>query len=406
MDFASIEVVLVSRSHPVPYPPVTKSRARRRLLTLFLLAAVRSCKSRNFWGIQAYSGVERLIALNCVFWMRAVASSSTEDSHCLHSKNHCHGGYRNTMCSRASKREPKSLYVTPKGRMILGSAEAALSATIMRRYKGKIQMVFTSPPFPLNRKKKYGNLRGQEYVEWLASFAPAFADFLTEDGSIVIELGNAWQPGKPFMSTLALEALLAFLEKGRFNLCQQFVAYNKAKLPGPAQWVNVERIRVKDAYTNIWWMSKAEHPKADNRRVLKEYSPAMQRLLSTGRYSHGKRPSEHNIGETSFLRDNRGAIPSNVLVVSNTSTNDSYMLHCRARGVTPHPARMPKEIAEYFVNFLTEPGDTVLDPFAGSNVTGWVSETLGRRWVSIEKNRGYAISSKSRFAAAEGRCKK
>jgi len=295
------------------------------------------------------------------------------------------------------------VYQTKKGMMIRGSAEDVLQSRLMRRYRGKTQLIFTSPPFPLNRKKRYGNLTGDLYAKWLANFAPLLCEFLTKDGSIVIELGNAWESGRPIMSTLALKSLLGFLEKGGLNLCQQFIAYNKARLPSPAQWVNIERIRVKDSYTHIWWMSKVDRPKADNSRVLKEYSEAMVDLLKSKKYNSGKRPSEHRIGKRSFLTDNKGAIVSNVLVVSNTNTNDPYVIHCKRRRIAPHPARMPREIPEFFIKFLTDPNDIVLDPFAGSNMTGSVSDQLGRRWISIEKKYGYAISSKSRFKRTSSR---
>ena len=155
-------------------------------------------------------------------------------------------------------------YRTARGVMIQGTAEAALASPLLERYKGKVQPLFTSPTFPLNSKKQYGNQQGEAYVKWLSSFAPLFCEFLKPDGSIVIEMGNAWEPGKPAMSTLALRALLAFLDAGKLYLCQQFVCYNPARLPTPAQWVNVERIRVKDAFTHVWWMSTTDRPKANN----------------------------------------------------------------------------------------------------------------------------------------------
>ena len=144
-------------------------------------------------------------------------------------------------------------------------------------------------------------------------------------------------------------------------------------------------------------MSPIDRPKADNTRVLKKYSSDMVKLLSSGKYNPGKRPSEHNIGAASFLRQNKGAIPSNVLVFSNTNSNDNYMRQCRKKGKVPHPARMPRDIAEFFINFLTEPGDIVLDPFAGSNTTGYIAERQGRKWISIEKDRKYAKESRIRF---------
>jgi site-specific DNA-methyltransferase (cytosine-N4-specific) len=125
--------------------------------------------------------------------------------------------------------------------------------------------------------------------------------------------------------------------------------------------------------------------------------PAMRDLLKSKRYNSGPRPSEHHIGKRSFLKDNGGAIASNVLSVSNTSSNDAYQEHCRKKGLKPHPARMQRDVAAFFVKFLTREGDTVLDPFAGSNTTGAVAEILRRKWVSIEANRDYIRGSRGRF---------
>ena len=289
-------------------------------------------------------------------------------------------------------------YSTNRGVMLQGKAESVLQSSYLEPYLGKVDLIFTSPPFPLNRKKAYGNLKGRNYEEWLASFSKRFLEFLRPDGSIVIEIGNSWNPGEPTMSTLGLKSLLRFLESGNLNLCQQFVCQNPARLPSPVQWVNVERIRVKDAFTHIWWMSPTPRPKANNRNVLTPYSTAMQKLLNTKSYNSGQRPSEHLIGAESFLRDNGGAIPPNVITAANTRARDPYLEYCKANHIRPHPARMPEQIANFFIEFLTDPDDVVLDPFAGSNVTGAVAQSLGRRWISIEAKSEYARPSRSRFS--------
>jgi len=281
--------------------------------------------------------------------------------------------------------------------MFHGKAEDTLASDLLDRLRGKVQLVFTSPPFPLNRKKKYGNEQGEDYLKWLEGFAQQVRPFLTSDGSVVIEMGNAWEAGEPVMSTLALRALLRFVERGEFKLCQQFVCYNPARLPAPAEWVNIKRIRVKDAYTHVWWMGRTAHPKACNRRILTGYSPAMQTLLKTKKYNAGKRPSEYQINATSFLKDNGGAIPSNVLTCPNTGAGDEYQTYCKANSIGLHPARMPKALAEFFINFLTTPGDLVMDPFGGSNTTGAVAESLGREWISIEPQGEYVVGSIGRF---------
>jgi DNA modification methylase len=304
-------------------------------------------------------------------------------------------------------------YRTEHGAAIVGKSEDVLSGGRGRDLRGKVQLVFTSPPFPLNRKKRYENQDPRKFKAWLAKYAVTLRDLLTPDGSIVVEMGNAWMSGKPVMSTLALESLLAFKKAAKLYLIQEFIWYNPAKLPTPAQWVNVKRVRVKDAFTRLWWLSPTEHPKADNRRVLVPYSESMKTLLAKQTYNSGKRPSQHVIGAESFLTDNGGAIPpnvltmendeadcvSNLLIGANTGSTDSYHQFCKTRKLDPHPARMPSGLAKFFINFCTEAGDLVCDPFAGSNTTGAAAEELGRHWITIEAEASYAATGIGRFSA-------
>ncbi|OZI08257.1 site-specific DNA-methyltransferase [Siphonobacter sp. BAB-5385] len=288
-------------------------------------------------------------------------------------------------------------FSTAKGVSYHGEIEEIFQDGALSEYYGKVSLIFTSPPFPLVRRKKYGNFKGEVYLKWMENVAKSLGKFLKEDGSIVIEIGNSWVKGSPAMSILPLQSLMAFLDAGDYNLCQQFIWNNTAKLPSPAEWVNIRRIRVKDSFTNIWWMSPIEYPKADNKKVLNEYSESMKQLLSSKKYNSGVRPSEHVIGEKSFLSNNNGSIPSNVFSLSNTSSDTQYAKYCKDNEFPVHPARMPKEIAEFFIRFLTDENDIVFDPFSGSNTTGFVSESLGRQWVSLEKNASYIDGSKGRF---------
>jgi site-specific DNA-methyltransferase (cytosine-N4-specific) len=294
------------------------------------------------------------------------------------------------------------LYRTKNGVLYLGLSEDILKSKWLKPLHNKVNLIFTSPPFPLRKKKAYGNLNGEKYIEWLSSYADLFNNLLAEDGSLVIELGNSWEAGIPAMSIEGLEALLALKKKGNYYLCQEFIWHNPSSLPNPIQWVNVERVRVKNSFSRVWWLSKTPNPKANNRNVLKEYSPAMKNLLKTKKYNSGKRPSGHNIGEKSFLKDNGGAIPTNVLYIPNTVSNGAYLDYCKENNIKHHPARMPIDLAKFFIHYLTDEQDIVLDPFAGSNVTGMAAEELGRKWRAIERDEEYAMASKARFPHAWG----
>ena len=294
----------------------------------------------------------------------------------------------------------RKYFSTQNGIMYLGKCENVLSDYLLDDSFVSANLLFTSPPFPLNRAKRYGNMTGSKYLEWISTLAPIFSRLLAPNGSIVIELGNAWEAGLPAHSTLPIEALLEFKRSGNFYLCQEFIYYNPAKLPSPIEWVNKRRIRVKDSFTRIWWLSNTPYPKANNHNVKEEYSKQMNKLIKSGKYNSGKRPSEYLIGEESFSQDNGGAIPSNVLIASNTTSKDAYILYCKKNEIDIHPARMPVEIAEFFIKFLTDRDDLVLDPFAGSNTTGAASEKHDRKWMSIEANEEYIKGSIGRFADA------
>jgi DNA modification methylase len=277
----------------------------------------------------------------------------------------------------------------------LGQAYHADALDILRQQPAdSVALVLTSPPFALRRQKAYGNVPAAEYVEWFWPFAREIHRVLRPDGSFVLELGGAWKPGSGTRSLYQYELILRLAEM--FHLAQEFYWYNPSRLPTPAEWVTIRRTRVKDAVNMLWWLSKTESPQADNRRVLRPYSPSMRRLLKDG-YKAARRPSQHDIGPH-FQRDNGGAIPPNLLTIPNTRSADDYLHDCRAAGLPIHPARFPPGVPEFFIRFLTQPDQTVLDPFAGSNVTGQVAESLGRQWISVEINADYVAGSRLRFS--------
>jgi DNA modification methylase len=280
-------------------------------------------------------------------------------------------------------------YATSLGQCVEGD-----SLEVLRKLPSdSVALVLTSPPFALRRRKAYGNVDASEYVEWIWPFAVEIHRVLDAGGSFVLDLGGAWNRGSGTRSLYQYELILRLAKM--FHLAQEIYWYNPSKLPTPAEWVTIRRTRVKDAVNTLWWLSKTDTPRADNRRVLRPYSNSMRRLLRDG-YQTAKRPSQHDIGPH-FRRDNGGAIPPNLLQVPNTRSSDEYFRRCRDAGLPIHPARFPAPVPEFFINFLTEPGELVLDPFAGSNMTGHVAERLERRWLSVELSSDYVAGSRLRF---------
>lgn len=260
-----------------------------------------------------------------------------------------------------------------------------------------VNLIMTSPPFGLVRKKSYGNEDAHAYCDWFRPFAEGFRKILKDDGSLVIDIGGAWKPGAPTRSLYHFQLLIMLCAEYGFHLALEHYWWNPAKLPTPAEWVNVRRVRPKDAVNCVWWLSKTPFPKASNRRVLAPYSDSMKSLLKNG-YRAKTRPSGHVISEK-FGKNNGGSVPPNLLAIANTESNGIYQDYCRERGLDIHPARFPAALPEYFIRMTTDPGDFVFDPFGGSCVTGAVAESLGRRWACVEMNASYLEGAMARFPA-------
>lgn len=132
--------------------------------------------------------------------------------------------------------------------------------------------------------------------------------------------------------------------------------------------------------------------------MLTAYSDRMKKLLAdpAAYYTPKKRPSGHDIG-TTFAKDNGGAIPPNLLQIPNSESNGAYLRGCKAIKLGAHPARFPAKLPEFFIRFLTDPDDLVVDIFAGSNTTGAVAEEEGRHWLSFDNRLDYLAASAFRF---------
>ncbi|HAK6771266.1 TPA: site-specific DNA-methyltransferase [Salmonella enterica] len=288
----------------------------------------------------------------------------------------------------------------------LGSIFHADSLDVMKSIPdNSVNLVFTSPPYALHFKKEYGNVCQKDYVEWFVDFAKEIKRILTEDGSFVLNIGGSWNPGEPTRSIYHFKLVIALVEEVGFRLAQETFWYNPAKMPVPAQWVTVKRVRVKDSVEYVFWFSKGPHPKASNKKVLRPYSKDMLRLAAKG-VKTTVRPSGHNINESFDKTHNGGSIPPNfiddetpsdVLKMGNNAANDVYTKKCKANGIKIHPARFPMQFPEFFIKMLTDEGDLVLDPFGGSMTAGAVAESLNRRWIGIDTVEEYLDGALYRF---------
>jgi DNA modification methylase len=292
-------------------------------------------------------------------------------------------------------------YQTEFGAAYLGDSLELLRALPT----GAVNLVLTSPPYALHFKKAYGNVSKGEYVQWFKPFAAEVFRVLSDDGSFVLNIGGSWNAGSPTRSLYQYRLLIALVDELGFHLAQELYWYNPAKMPVPAEWVTVRRVRVKDSVEHVWWLSKTPFPKASNLKVLKPYSADMLRLNNRG-VRETVRPSGHVINKSWDKMNAAGSIPGNVIKESladdllefgNNSANDVYTRRCKEEGLKIHPARFPAALPSFFIKMLTDESDVVLDIFAGSNTTGATAEQLQRRWLAMELEEEYLSASRFRF---------
>jgi DNA modification methylase len=290
--------------------------------------------------------------------------------------------------------DQRTAFTTLLGQAIVGDSRNVLKTLP----SDSVDLLITSPPFALLREKEYGNHDQQEYVDWLCGFGPEIHRVLKPTGSFVVDLGGAYKRGVPVRSLYNFRVLIKLVDEHNFHLAEEFFWHNPSKLPSPIEWVNKRKLRAKDSVNTVWWLSKTPWPKADITRVLLPYSERMKALLrdANGFYRPKERPSGHDIGE-SFRKDNGGAIPPNLLQFANSESNSNYLRFCKDHGIPAHPARFPKALPEFFIQFLTDPGDLVVDIFGGSCTTGAAAEEYRRMWITVDLNVEYVKAGAFRF---------
>lgn len=292
-------------------------------------------------------------------------------------------------------------YSTKLGKCIQGDSLEILDTLP----HNSIDLIVTSPPFSLQRHKKYGEVCQDEYVDWLLQFGYIAYSKLKDTGSFVIDIGGAYQKGMPIKALYPFRFMIRMCDELGYNLAQDFYWHNPSALPTPIEWVNKRKLRCKTSVNTVWWFSKTTNPKSNIKNVLVPYSSRMQNLIERPqdfvKEEGAVRPSGHVMGMKSWAKNNGGAIPSNLLQISNSESNSQYLRYCKAVGVKGHPARFPAKLPEFFIKMLTDENDFVVDLFSGLNTMRQVSECLGRKWLSIDLNLEYVASSVFRFSDNE-----
>jgi len=293
-------------------------------------------------------------------------------------------------------------FSTDLGLAILGHCDHVFSGL-----DSQVTLVVTSPPYPLAKPRQYGNVPVHVYVDWLCQTIEPVVRSLADGASVCINLTNdVFQNGSPARSTYLERLTIAMEDRLGLHLMDRLVWSNPSKAPGPVRWASIDRVHLNVGYEPVLWFCNAPHKvRSNNNRVLLPHTERHLRLIQGGGEQRDRSYSDgaYQLKPGRFSNQTQGKIPRNVLQFGHRCADQSaYKAAARGAGLPTHGAPMPLSLAKFLIEFLSEPGDLVADPFGGSFTSAKAAELLGRRWLSTECMAEYLLGGALRFHESAG----
>lgn len=268
--------------------------------------------------------------------------------------------------------QPDTLY--------LGDSEAILP----RFAPDSIDLIVTSPPYADKRKKTYGGVAPDEYVAWFLPISAELLRVLKPTGSFVLNIKEPVVDGE--RHTYVIELILALREQG-WLWTEEYCWHKRNSYPG--KWPN----RFRDSWERCLHFTRERKFAMYQEAVMVpmgDWARTRLRKLSDTDRRRDESKVQSGFGKNVSNWVGRDRVyPTNVLHMATESSN------------TGHSAAFPVELPAWFIKLFTQPGDVVLDPFLGSGTTAVAAKQLGRRYVGIEKERGYHERAAERIASVE-----
>ncbi|MBI4557572.1 MAG: site-specific DNA-methyltransferase [Candidatus Hydrogenedentes bacterium] len=242
--------------------------------------------------------------------------------------------------------------------------------TVLAEYPDScVDLIFTSPPYADSRKRTYGGIHPDRYVEWMLPFADQFYRVLKPSGSFVLNIKEKTVDGE--RHTYVIELILALRKRG-WLWTEEYIWHKKNCYPG--KWPN----RFRDAWERCLHFTKSKHFSMYQEAVMVPMGDWRHARLRTLSDTDRKRDESRVLSGFGKKIENwvgrQKAYPTNVLHLATECGNKQ------------HSAAFPEALPAWFIKLLTKPGDVVLDPFVGSGTTAVAAAKLHRSFLGIEIN--------------------
>lgn len=275
------------------------------------------------------------------------------------------------------KQAPPQGLLTPSVTLLLGDCREQLP----RLDADSVDLVVTSPPYANQRAATYGGVKPDAYVEWFLPIAEELRRVLKPTGTFILNIKEPAIRGERHVHVI--ELILEMRKRG-WLWTEEFVWHKKNCYPG--KWPN----RFRDSWERLYHFTMSPKFKMRQESVMVPMGDWKEsRLRNLSDTDRLRDESKHANGFGKKVDNWIGramAYPTNVLHMAT---------ECGYKG---HPAAFPKALPTWFVRLFTDPGDTVLDPFAGSGTTLLAALELGRRAIGIDTDQEYCEA----MAAAAG----
>lgn len=244
-----------------------------------------------------------------------------------------------------------------------------------------IDLIFTSPPYADQRKKTYGGIKPDNYVDWFMPKADQFLRVLKPTGTFVLNIKERVVDGE--RHTYVIELVLRMREQG-WLWTEEFIWHKKNSYPG--KWPN----RFRDNWERLIQFNKSKH--------FSMYQEAV--MVPIGDWAKDRLAS---LSETDKTRDESKAGSGFGKNVSNWLGRDEVyptnVIHMATEcGNRNHSAAFPVDLPSWFIKLFTKAGDVVLDPFIGSGTTAVAAIQLWRNYVGIDISYEYVNLACSRVS--------
>jgi len=230
-----------------------------------------------------------------------------------------------------------------------------------------VDLIFTSPPYADQRKKTYGGIHPDNYVEWFLPKAEQMLKVLKPTGTFVLNIKEKVVKGE--RSTYVMELILAMKKQG-WLWTEEFIWHKKNCYPG--KWPN----RFRDAWERLLQFNTNKKFRMYQEEVMIPMGDwAKTRLINLSETDKMRDVSKVGSGfgkNISNWLSRDKAYPTNVLHLATECNNKK------------HSAAFPEGLPEWFIKLFTKKGDVVLDPFMGSGTTNIVANKMRRNSIGIE----------------------